>query len=208
MAGAFTTLSILDAGGTSRTMRVWDESGAGTGPFSFAQTISDGTAGGKLIALDSFGDVKSLIVDSTGAALGYNPNGRTGAANSAPVVRATEDRQASVPDSRYTLLSALATTNIALISASARGLHVLRGQNKKAAAVFIRLYDKATAPVPASDTPIATFECTASAPFDLDFKGYPLVNGLGIVMTGAAGNTDTTALSAGDITSLYCSYAT
>src|SRR5579862_306229 len=35
MAGAFTTLAILDGGGVSRTMRVWDESGTGAGPFSF-----------------------------------------------------------------------------------------------------------------------------------------------------------------------------
>lgn len=36
MAGAWTTLAILDGGGTSRTMRAWDESGNGSGPFSFA----------------------------------------------------------------------------------------------------------------------------------------------------------------------------
>lgn len=36
MAGAFGTLAILDGGGVSRTMRVWDESGAGTGPFVFS----------------------------------------------------------------------------------------------------------------------------------------------------------------------------
>lgn len=52
MAGAFTTLAILDGGGTSRNMRVWDESGAGTGPFTFSADYpgSDGsgtiTAGG------------------------------------------------------------------------------------------------------------------------------------------------------------------
>lgn len=40
MAGAWTTLTILDGGGTSRNMRVWDESGSGTGPFSFGQTSS------------------------------------------------------------------------------------------------------------------------------------------------------------------------
>lgn len=43
MAGAWTTLSIKDGGGTSRTMRVWDESGAGSGPFSFGQMLVDGT---------------------------------------------------------------------------------------------------------------------------------------------------------------------
>ncbi len=40
MAGAWTTLNILDGGGNSRTMRVWDESGAGSGPYSFGQTSS------------------------------------------------------------------------------------------------------------------------------------------------------------------------
>ena len=40
MAGAWTTLSILDGGGTSRTMRAWDESGTGTGPYSFGQVTS------------------------------------------------------------------------------------------------------------------------------------------------------------------------
>jgi hypothetical protein len=39
MAGAYTTLTVKDAGGTSRTMRVWDESGAGTGPYSFVQVL-------------------------------------------------------------------------------------------------------------------------------------------------------------------------
>ncbi len=40
MAGVWTTLAILDGGGTSRSMRVWDESGVGSGPFSFGQTSS------------------------------------------------------------------------------------------------------------------------------------------------------------------------
>ena len=39
MAGAFATIAILDGGGTSRNMRVWDESGAGTGPFTFATDV-------------------------------------------------------------------------------------------------------------------------------------------------------------------------
>ena len=39
MAGAFATIAILDGGGVSRNMRVWDESGAGTGPFTFATEV-------------------------------------------------------------------------------------------------------------------------------------------------------------------------
>ena len=53
MAGAWTILAILDGGGTSRNMRVWDESGAGTGPFSFAHLASTETGTGSIPALDS-----------------------------------------------------------------------------------------------------------------------------------------------------------
>ena len=53
MAGAFGTLTILDGAGTSRTVRVWDESGSGSGPFSFAGYASDGAGGGGELALQS-----------------------------------------------------------------------------------------------------------------------------------------------------------
>src|SRR4051812_9155445 len=47
MAAGWTTLTIRDGGGTSRTMRVWGEDTT-TGPFSFGQVLADG-AGGTLI---------------------------------------------------------------------------------------------------------------------------------------------------------------
>ena len=40
MAGAWTTLAILDGGGNTRNMRAWDESGVGTGPYSFGQVTT------------------------------------------------------------------------------------------------------------------------------------------------------------------------
>lgn len=47
MAAGWTTLTIRDGGGTSRTMRVWGEDTT-AGPFSFGQVLADG-AGGTLI---------------------------------------------------------------------------------------------------------------------------------------------------------------
>jgi hypothetical protein len=41
MPGALTTLSVKDALGTTRPIRVWDESGAGTGPFSWVHVLTD-----------------------------------------------------------------------------------------------------------------------------------------------------------------------
>lgn len=40
MAGAVTTKQIRDGSGTLTTMRLWDESGAGTGPFAFMPVIT------------------------------------------------------------------------------------------------------------------------------------------------------------------------
>ena len=52
MPGAWTTLSVKDALGTTRTMRAWDESGAGTGPYSFGQVLADGLGGNLALAND------------------------------------------------------------------------------------------------------------------------------------------------------------
>jgi hypothetical protein len=41
MPGALTTLSVKDALGTTRPMRVWDESGSGIGPFTWAHVLTD-----------------------------------------------------------------------------------------------------------------------------------------------------------------------
>lgn len=45
MPGAWTTISVKDGGGTTRTMRAWDESGTGSGPYSFGQVLADGLGG-------------------------------------------------------------------------------------------------------------------------------------------------------------------
>lgn len=45
MAGALTTKQIKDGGGNLITMRMWDESGAGTGPFSFVSYVSSDSSG-------------------------------------------------------------------------------------------------------------------------------------------------------------------
>lgn len=66
MAGAWTTLNIKDALGTTRNMRAWDESGAGTGPFSFGQVLADGLGG---------------AITVTGGALSVSTSGGVSSAN-------------------------------------------------------------------------------------------------------------------------------
>lgn len=60
MAGAWTTKNVKDAAGATFSVRVWDESGLGSGPFLFGQTISNG--------------------DGSTAPTAIYPNGATGSA--------------------------------------------------------------------------------------------------------------------------------
>ncbi len=69
MPGAWTTLSVKDAAGTTRTMRAWDESGAGSGPYSFGQVLADGVGGavtvtGGALSVTSSGGVAHDAADS------------------------------------------------------------------------------------------------------------------------------------------------
>lgn len=89
MPGAVTTLTIIDGTGTPRIMRVWDESAAATGPYSFMSVLgADGvklakaedaahTSGDEgiqmlvvrkdtAVALGADGDYAPLIVDASG----------------------------------------------------------------------------------------------------------------------------------------------
>jgi hypothetical protein len=102
----------------------------------------------------------------------------------------------------YRLPSAAATDNPTVVMDRGCELLALRGDNVKAAKVWIKFYDKATAPA-STDTPHATFECVASTPFNIELA-EPLVfiHGLSFrIVTGAADN-DNTAVAAGDIVQL------
>lgn len=151
--------------------------------------------------------VVAISVDGSGNPATALPPGRAAAAASVPVVASNEDQRAARPNANYRVLSAVASTNGALISASARNVHKLMGRVIRASSVFIKLYDKATAPTVGTDVPIMTLECPASSTFDLDLKGFSLTNGLGIAITTAGADADTGALTAGDVTALNLSYA-
>jgi hypothetical protein len=87
MAGAWTTVSIKDGGGTSRTMRAWDESGTGAGPYSFGQVAADGSGSGAIAAVKA-GSTPAASTDAAQVVVqrDLNSNGRATPALSAPVV--------------------------------------------------------------------------------------------------------------------------
>lgn len=110
-----------------------------------------------------------------------------------------------VPATAFSLNSA-ATTNGSLIITGTSGLQAFYASNIGATAAFVKLYNKATAPTVGTDTPlmiipvpaaVAGVPGVASPPIGYSGHRFPL--GLGIAITGAVADSDTTAVAAGQV---------
>ncbi|WP_179505731.1 MULTISPECIES: hypothetical protein [unclassified Sphingomonas] len=177
-------------------------------------TLTDGQRGnlqlssrGEVItSIGSSGNVASVVTgvgtDAGGSVNGVNVYARPGVFNGA-----TWDR-AKKPSSTTRLLSAAATTNATSVKTSMADLFRVRGHNASASARYLKLYNKASAPTVGTDTPVATYCLPPSSPFEIAFD-TPLYfsTGLGFALTGAAVDSDTTAIAAGDILCLNIHYA-
>lgn len=102
------------------------------------------------------------------------------------------------------LLSAAASVNATLVESSECVVKRVTGYNAAATAVYLKLYDKASAPT-ASDTPRKTLYLPAETAFVLDMDDV-FGNGLGYRLTTDNADGGTTALSAGDILGLNIDY--
>lgn len=98
------------------------------------------------------------------------------------------------------LVSAAASTNATVAKASGGGVTFISGYNANAAARYLKLYNKATAPTVGTDVPTHVFRLPPSSDFMFDFSN-PLIFATGIsyaLTTGSADN-DTGALTAADV---------
>lgn len=109
---------------------------------------------------------------------------------------------ASSTGTGYALTTA-ASTNLVSIKASRALLAELTVFNSSASTIYLKLYNKASAPTLASDVPLLVIPIAAGAFFAQSFGtvGKLFGTGLAMAITGAVGNTDTTAISAGVLVS-------
>lgn len=100
----------------------------------------------------------------------------------------------------YRVLSAN-TTNDALVKTGGRALQSILVYNTGTIA-FVKLYNKATTPTVGTDTPIMTIPVTATTgQVLLTFPaGISFDLGIGIGITGAIADNDTTAVAANQVT--------
>ena len=99
---------------------------------------------------------------------------------------------------------ATATTNATSVRAVPAVLKAWSIVNTSAAIKYVRFYNKATAPVPASDAALIEWRMPLAAGqrSDVSFSsgGIWFPAGLAFDITGGASDTDATAVTAGDVT--------
>lgn len=107
----------------------------------------------------------------------------------------------------HRLLSAANSDNATLVIARRSCVKSIQGHNAKASAVYLKIYDKATAPA-STDTPVKTIYLPASSSFIFDYgDGHLFTNGLGYRIVTDNADSGTTAVAAGDILGLNIGYA-
>ena len=105
------------------------------------------------------------------------------------------------------LPSALASTNATSVKAAGAKVFRIMGVNASAAVKYLKLYNKASAPAVGTDVPVATLALPVGAfAHELTVYGLALGTGFAYALTGAAADTDTTALAAADVVGLNILY--
>lgn len=110
----------------------------------------------------------------------------------------------------YSVVSA-ASTNGAIVKASAGNLYEITVSNPTATPIYVKLYNKATAPTVGTDVPVLTIPVPASAvnagteTIQFGITGKRFATGIAIAATGAAIATDTTVAVAG--VQIHATYA-
>jgi hypothetical protein len=98
-------------------------------------------------------------------------------------------------------INAAATTNATLLKASAGQLYTLDFFNVAAYSVFLKLYNKASAPTVGTDTPVMTIPIQAGGGYSKTWPmGLPFSTGIAYAITKLQADSDTTVVVAGDLT--------
>lgn len=96
---------------------------------------------------------------------------------------------------------AAASTNATSVKTSAGRIYEVHLCNLAASAKFLKLYNKASAPVIGTDTPVATYPIAPNGGrIDFtSFNGISFATGIAYAITGAVGDADTTAVAENDV---------
>lgn len=202
------------ASGSTDTVDAADGSIGAAVPAIGIQVAGEDSSGNlKQLQLDGSGNLKvtgvgaaNLSVSATGSAVPADAT-YIGANQSGNLVGLQLDGSgnlkvtgtAAVSYSKFHRVS-LGSNNATSIKGSAGTFYEITISNNAAYMVFVKLYDKATSPNPASDTPARTFGVQAgvTVPFVMPSGGLSFSLGIGFAIVKGISDTDNTAVLAGD----------
>ena len=102
-------------------------------------------------------------------------------------------------------INSAATTNLTSVkNAPGTLFHIVATNTSTTAIAYLKLYNKASAPVLASDVPVLTIPLAVSSKNEIDFGtlGHRFSSGIALAITGGAADTDTTAVAASQVKAL------
>lgn len=119
----------------------------------------------------------------------------------APVVQMPTTQSFATPTGSAISVTSAASTNASSQKTSAGSLFEISADNMTAAAKFVKLYNKASAPTVGTDVPVLTIPIPANGHVALAFgaNGKRFTTGIAMAITGAQPVADTTATAAGDV---------
>jgi hypothetical protein len=98
-------------------------------------------------------------------------------------------------------IASAASTNATSVKPAPGTLYGIHVHNTSAAAKFLKLYNKASAPTVGTDTPVLTVPIAAGVSRDINFGDIGLAFSLGIAyaITNLVADSDTTVVAANDV---------
>lgn len=119
--------------------------------------------------------------------------------NNSPFVNPTANT-AGGGSSVFTRRISTADTNAVLLSGAASVASFIHAANTSASWRWLKLFNKATAPIPGTDTPSVTLGIPPGGVLEFDPFQYARFSvGLGIAITAGMGDLDATAIGAGEV---------
>lgn len=147
--------------------------------------------------IDTFGALRVLACDASGNPIdptAASPVSQSGSWTTAIVARSTGNGTTS---SRVMSAASVNNTNL---KASGGQIHQIDLFNTAAYDVFVKFYNKATAPIAGTDTPVWTIPIKAGTGFSKEFvlgKSFPV--GIGYAITKLLADSDTTVVAVNDV---------
>lgn len=107
----------------------------------------------------------------------------------------------AVPAPTARRVRSAASNNLTSVKASAGCIHAIQVGSPSTGLKYLKIYDKASAPVVASDTPILTITVAASSstPVNLGPTGLACSSGIAFAIVAGEADTDSTNVAAGDV---------